>query len=62
MKSTVTISKIIQMMSIVTGFVLVNILSFFSGFAKLGVFELLLYIGFWCIALIAVSIAARTIS
>ena len=61
-KSTVTIAKIIQMLSISIGFVLVNVISFLSGFAKLGCFELLLYIGFWCVALIAVSAVARKIS
>lgn len=62
MRSAVTISKIIQMLSIGIGFVLVNVIAFLSGFAKLGCFELLLYISFWCIALIAVSVIARKIA
>ena len=58
-KSTVTISKIIQYLALVIGFILVTIISFVSGFAKLGCMEMLLYTGFWCAALIIVSIAAK---
>ncbi len=61
-KSTVTIAKIVQYLAIIIGFILVTIISFISGFAKLGSVELLLYTGFWCVALIAVSIAARKLS
>ena len=58
-KSTVTIAKIIQYLSIIIGFILVTVISFLSGFAKLGSMEMLLYAGFWCAAMIIVSIAAR---
>ncbi|MBQ8135068.1 MAG: hypothetical protein IJ192_11780 [Clostridia bacterium] len=58
-KSTVTIAKIIQYLSIIIGFILVTVISFLSGFAKLGSMEMLLYTGFWCAAMIIVSIAAR---
>lgn len=61
-KSTVTIAKIVQYLAIIIGFILVSIISFISGFAKLGSLELLLYTGFWCAALIVVSIAARRLS
>ena len=61
-KSTVTIAKIVQYLAIIIGFILVTIISFISGFAKLGSFELLVYTGFWCAALIAVSIGARRLS
>ena len=61
-KSTVTIAKIVQYLAIIIGFILVTVISFISGFAKLGSFELLIYTGFWCAALIAVSIGARKLS
>ena len=61
-RSTVTIAKIIQYLSIAIGFLLVNIISFISGFAKLGSLEMLLYIGFWCIAMVIVSFFARKLS
>lgn len=58
-KSTVTITKITQIISIVLGFLLVNLISFVSGFAKLGGLEILLYTGLWCVGLIIVSVVAR---
>ncbi len=61
-RSTVTIAKIVQYLAIIIGFILVTVISFISGFAKLGSFELLIYTGFWCAALIIVSIAARRVS
>ena len=61
-KSTVTITKIIQILSIVIGFFLVTLISFISGFAKLGGLEILLYTCFWCIALIVVSVLARKLN
>ena len=61
-RSTVTIAKIIQVLAIVLGFMLVSVISFVSGFEKLGGVELLLYTGFWCAALILVSAVARKLS
>ena len=61
-KSTVTIAKIVQYLAIIIGFILVTVIAFVSGFAKLGSVELLFYIGFWCAALIIVSLAARKLS
>lgn len=58
-KSTVTISKAVQIASIILGFLLVNIISFVGGFAKLGGLEVLIYTFVWCIGLIIVSILAR---
>ena len=58
-RSTVTIAKIIQYLSIIIGIILVCVISFISGFAKLGNMEMLLYTGFWCAAMIVVSIVAR---
>ncbi len=58
-RSAVTIIKIIQIVSIVFGFFLVNIISFVSGFAKLGGLEILLYTVFWCVGMTVVSILAR---
>ncbi len=61
-RSTVTIAKIIQVLAIVLGFLLVSVISFVSGFEKLGGIELLMYTGFWCAALILVSAAARKLT
>ena len=61
-KSTVTIAKIVQYLAIIVGFILVTVIAFISGFAKLGSVELLLWTGFWCAAMIIVSIAARRLS
>ena len=49
-------------LAIIIGFILVTVIAFVSGFAKLGSVELLFYIGFWCAALIIVSLAARKLS
>ena len=61
-RSTVTIARIIQVLAILIGFMLISVISFVSGFAKLGNGELLLYTGFWCAALILVSAVARKLS
>ena len=58
-KSTVTISKIVQIVSIVLGFLLANIISFVGGFSKLGGLEVLIYTSLWCLGLIIVSVLAR---
>ena len=58
-KSTVTISKVVQIVSIVLGFLLANIISFVGGFAKLGGLEVLIYTLLWCLGLIIVSVLAR---
>lgn len=62
LKSTVFFAKLIQGLSLGVGVALVTLISFISGFAKLGSMELLLYIGFWCIALVLASLFARRIS
>ena len=55
MKSTVNIAKIIQYLAVGLGLVLVVFISFISGFAKLGILEMLIYNGFWIAAMIIVS-------
>ena len=55
MKSTVSIAKIIQYLAVALGMVLVIFISFVSGFAKLGILEMLIYTGFWIAAMIVVS-------
>ena len=57
MKSNVTISKILQCIGLVLGLVTITMISFVSGFEKLGCLEMLIYIGFWSVT----SIIASTI-
>ncbi len=58
-KSNVTLSKILQYIAIVIGFVLVTVISFISGFEKLGCIEMLIYILFWAVATISVSMIKK---
>ena len=58
-KSNVTISKILQYVAIVLGLVLVTVISFVSGFEKLGNIEMLIYLGFWALASTAVSMIKK---
>ena len=58
-KSNVTISKIMQYVAVVVGLVLITVISFISGFEKLGCLEMLIYLGFWAIASIVVSMIRK---
>ena len=58
-KSNVTFSKVLQYVAIVVGLVLVTVISFVSGFEKLGCCEMLLYMGFWALGTILVSIIKK---
>ena len=59
-RSVVMLTKIIQIIAILFGLVLVTVLSFGSGFEKLGCAELLVYTAFWSVALVvATQIAKR---
>ncbi len=58
-KSNVTITKILQYVAIVLGLVIITGISFISGFQKLGCLEMLIYLGFWAIASIIVSLIRK---
>ena len=55
MKSNVTISRILQCIAIVLGVGTITLISFVSGFEKLGCMEMLIYIGFWAVTTIIAS-------
>ena len=57
MKSNMTISRILQSIGLALGLATITLISFVSGFEKLGCLEMLIYIGFWSVTtLIASSI------
>lgn len=56
MKSSVTIAKILQCLGIGFGVVVFTLISFVSGFQKLGSIEILIYIIFWAVATIIASL------
>lgn len=62
LKSSVTISIIIQSLSVIIGFLLVMILSFGSGFILLSNIPVIIYTAFWCVAMMVISVAARKLS
>ncbi|MGN0537880.1 MAG: hypothetical protein ACI4M3_07885, partial [Acutalibacteraceae bacterium] len=49
-RSSVKLSIIIQAIGIIFGFIVVTAVSFISGFDKLGIVQLLVYLGFWVVA------------
>ncbi len=53
-KSNVNLALIIQYVGIAIGIILVTLISFISGFEKLGYLEILLYMAFWGIATVVV--------
>ena len=59
MKSNVTISRILQYVAIALGLIIVTLISFVSGFEKLGCMEMLIYIGFWAITTILVTVIRK---
>ena len=58
-KSTVFISTVLQYVSVVSALILVTVISFVSGFDKLGSLELLTYTGFWNLAAILMSMIKK---
>ena len=58
-KSNVTISKILQYVAIVLGLIIVTMISFVSGFEKLGCLEMLIYTGFWSLTSILVTMIRK---
>ena len=59
MKSNVTISKILQMIALGLGLIMITMISFVSGFEKLGCLEMLIYTGFWSITSIIATIIRK---
>ena len=59
LKSNATITKILQYIAVILGLALVTLISFVSGFEKLGCLEMLIYIGFWTITSLFVSIIRK---
>ncbi len=49
-RSSVKLSVIIQAIGIIFGFIVVTAISFISGFDKLGIVQLLVYLSFWVVA------------
>lgn len=58
-KSNITLSIIIQYIAVILGLLIVTLISFISGFEKLGCFEMLLYIGFWAAATIIIPLIKK---
>ncbi|MDD6488833.1 MAG: hypothetical protein PUG48_03325 [Clostridia bacterium] len=58
-KSNITLSIIIQYIAIILGLLIVTLISFISGFEKLGCLEMLLYIGFWAAATIIIPLIKK---
>ena len=59
MKSNVTISKILQMIALGLGLVMITLISFVSGFEKLGCLEMLIYTAFWSLTSIIAAIIRK---
>lgn len=58
-KSNITLSIIIQYIAVILGLLIVTLISFISGFEKLGCLEMLLYIGFWAAATIIIPLIKK---
>ena len=54
MKGSMTISVILQAVSVLLGFLLVAFLVFYAGLSQLGALELLIYQAFWILAILIV--------
>ena len=59
MKFSVTLSKIFQCLSVGSALLIVTMMSFVGGFEKLGCLEMLIFIGFWLLASIIVSLIKK---
>lgn len=59
MKSGIMLAKILQYFSVGMGLLLVTMISFVSGFEKLGCMEMLIYIGFFAITSIIASLIKK---
>ena len=62
LKSTITISIVIQSLSVIIGFLLVMVLSFGSGFILLSNIPVLIYTLFCCLVLMIISVLLRKLS
>ena len=58
-KAGINVSKILQCIALAAGLLLVVLISFVSGFEKLGCFEMLIYIGFWSVTAIITSLIKK---
>ncbi len=56
MKSSIMIARLLQLASIIFGTVVFTLISFVSGFQKLGSIEILIYIVFWAIVTVTASL------
>ena len=56
MKSSIMIAKLLQLASIIFGTVVFTLISFISGFQKLGSIQILVYIVFWALVTIIASL------
>ncbi len=59
MKSNVTFSKVLQGVALALGIGIVTMISFVSGFEKLGCLEMLIYIGFWSVTSIIATLIRK---
>ena len=59
LKTTATITRLLQYIAIIFGLALVILISFVSGFDKLGILQMLIYIGFWSITSLIVSLIRK---
>lgn len=59
MKSNMTISRILQCIGLAIGLATVTMISFVSGFEKLGCLEMLIYISFWSVTTLVASIIRK---
>lgn len=58
-KTNVTISVILQCVALAIGLGIVTLISFVSGFEKLGCFEMLIYTAFWTITIMIASLIRK---
>ena len=59
MKSNMTLSRILQCIGLALGLITITLISFVSGFEKLGCLEMLIYIGFWSVATLIASVIRK---
>lgn len=58
-RAKATIVSLLQYVGIVIGMILITLISFVSGFEMLGFFEILIFIGFWAITSVIVTVIKK---
>lgn len=58
-RSKATIVSLLQYVGIVIGMMLITLISFVSGFEMLGFFEILIFIGFWAVTSVIVTVIKK---